>query len=96
MYASSLATIGRQLSEAGIKMMLSDQKALNGGVLDSEAAHQILSGFSTQDATKIQVAVNDGFVHGLSLAFWVALVSAMLGILAVIAIDEKKLRKVDE
>jgi EmrB/QacA subfamily drug resistance transporter len=96
MYASSLVTIGRQLAEAGIKMLPADQKVLNGGVLDSEAARSILSAFNTQDVTKIQGAVADGFIHGLSLAFWVALISALLGILAVIAIDEKGLRKVDE
>lgn len=96
MCASSLATIGQQLAGAGIKMLLADQKILNGGVLDSQATRAILSGYNAEYVTEIQGAVTEGFIQGLNLAYWAALVSAMLGILAVTAIDEKGLRKVDE
>lgn len=65
------------------------------GALDSQATRKVLADYDTEDLAGNHGAITDGFIHGLSQAYIVALVCAAIGILVVLAIDEKKLRKVD-
>lgn len=95
MYGTSLVALGQSLAQAGIKMLPADLRVINGGARDSQVTSKILSDFSEKEVAHIHGAITDSFVHGLSLAYIVALVCAAIGILVVLAIDEKKLRRVE-
>jgi EmrB/QacA subfamily drug resistance transporter len=95
MFGSSLLAIGKSLVEAGIEMSPVDVRAINGGALNSQATRKVLADYDAKDLAGIHGAITDGFIHGLSQAYIVALVCAAIGIFIVLAIDEKKLRKVE-
>jgi EmrB/QacA subfamily drug resistance transporter len=95
MFATSLATMRHNLAEAGIDMSSADRNVLNGRAFDSDAARAVLARFNVEDTEKIHSVLVDAFVRGMSLAYWLALVSAIVGLIVVNAIDEKKLRDVE-
>ena len=96
MFATSLATIRHSLAESGIIMSSADRNVLNGRAFDSDAARAVLARFNAADGEKIHSVLVDAFIRGMSMAYWLALVSAIVGLLVVIAIDEKKLRDVED
>lgn len=96
MYASSLAAVGRGLARDGISMSLADQTRINAAVPGSDIVRGILAGYDAGTSAKIHEILTASFTKGLGNAFWVAFVSAVLGVLAVIVIDEQKLKSVSE
>jgi MFS family permease len=96
MFATSLATIRHSLAESGIIMSSADRNVLNGRAFDSDAARAVLARFNAADGDKIHSVLVDAFIRGMSMAYWLALVSAIVGLLVVIAIDEKKLRDIED
>jgi MFS family permease len=95
LFATSLATMRHNLAESGIDISSADKSVLNGRAFDSDAARAVLARFNAEDTEKIHSVLVDAFVRGMSLAYWLALVSAIVGLIVVIAIDEKKLRDVE-
>ncbi len=96
MYATNLSSLASGLAQAGIKMSAADQIVLSGGSVDTSAARSVLSNFSAADSEKVSVVLSEAFTQGMSHAYWPAVVSAAVGILVVLAIDEQKLQTVKD
>ncbi len=92
MYTTNLSSLAAGLVRAGIKMSAADQSVLSGGSVNTEAARSVLSNFSAADSEKVGVLLSEAFTHGMSLAYWPAVISAAIGIMVVLAIDEQKLQ----
>ena len=95
LYMSSKGTLQHGLSDAGISMPPAEQATLNAAAPGAEAATRILGTYSTEAAATIQDLMTTSFTHGLSHAYWLAFGAALIGLLIVIAIDEKKLKNAD-
>ncbi|WP_421725379.1 MFS transporter [Bauldia sp.] len=95
LYLSSTQTLQRGLSEAGIAVTPADQATLNAAAPGADATARILGTFTTETATAIQNLMTTSFAQGLSHAYWLALGAALVGLVCVIAIDEKKLKNAD-
>ena len=96
MYATNLSSLAAGLARAGIKMSAADQSVLSGGSVNTDAARSVLSNFSAADSEKVRIVLSEAFTHGMSLAYWPAVISAAIGILVVLAIDEEKLQTVKD
>lgn len=92
MYASNAVWLKQGLTDAGIAMPPADQAVLNAAAPGADAVGNVLANYSTENAATIQSLLVRGFTTGMSDAYWLALVAAIIGLVAVIAIDEKKLR----
>ncbi len=92
MYVTSRRSLADGLAKADIAISPTDQAALNAASPTSDAVRQILASHSTETVHTIQTVVVDAFANGLSHAYWLALATALLGIVAAIAIDERKLK----
>lgn len=92
MFTSSLASLARGLGQANITMSAADQATLNASAANASASQSILASYSTDQADTIRTVLIDAFTTGMSQAYWLAVVSAVIGIGVVLAIDEKKLR----
>ena len=95
MYDTSRRALGQNLEQAGITMSSADQAMLNDGAALGEAGTTILSHFSAADSDKILSALSNAFTTGLHGAYWMALVSVILGLIVIYCIDEKKLSGAD-
>lgn len=95
MYATSLASLKEGLAQAGITMSSAEQSALTGAAPDADAVRQVIANHSAQTAETVQTLLIDAFASGMSRAYWLTLILAVIGLLVVIAIDEKKLRSVE-
>ena len=72
-----------------------DQVAINTGAANTPAARSILERYGTDDADGIRTVLTEAFAHGVSQAYWIALISAVVGLLVIMAIDESKLHNAD-
>lgn len=95
LYMSSTRTLQHGLAAAGITMPPAEQETLNAAAPGADAASKILDNYGTETAAKITGIMTDGFTNGLSHAYWLSLGAALIGVLVVIAIDEKKLKNAD-
>ncbi len=95
MYATSLASLKNGLSQAGITMSLAEQKALNGAAPEADAVSRVLANHSAQTAETVHTLLIEAFANGMSRAYWLTFVLAVIGLFVVIAIDEEKLRRVE-
>ncbi|MGI9370570.1 MAG: MFS transporter [Ruegeria sp.] len=94
MYMVSLSRLGSQLTASNVDLSLADQKALNGGTLATKSAHAILDRVSSADAEVIRSAIKSAFDSGMDMAFLFATLSAMVGLVLALMLDEAKLHKV--
>ena len=94
MYMVSLSRLGSQLTALNVDLSLADQKALNGGTLATKSAHVILDRVSSADAEVIRSAIKSAFDSGMDMAFLFATLSAMVGLVLALMLDEAKLHKV--
>jgi len=95
LYLSSTRTLQHGLAAAGITMSAAGQTTLNAAAPGADAAGKILGTYGTEMAARITSIMTDGFTNGLSHAYWLALGAALIGLLIVIALDEKKLKSAD-
>lgn len=96
MYGSGTGRIQAALKQAGISLPAADLSALSGGSTSTAAVADVLSRYSPQDAEKIRSILSDSFAAGMSLAYWPVLLSAVVGLFVIAAIDESKLHAIDE
>ena len=95
LYMSGTRALREGLSGAGISMPPAEQTTLNAAAPGADAVTKILDAYGSEVAAKIQNIMTASFSHGLSEAYWLALASAFIGLLAVMAIDEKRLKNAD-
>ena len=95
MYASSLGSLKSGLAKAGIAIPEKDQALLNAGSAFVGAGPDILQRYGTHEAGQIQTILIDAFTDGLSNAYWPVLLSTVIGMFLVLAIDESKLHAID-
>lgn len=96
MFSSSLRHIQSALREAGISLSASDLNVLNSGAANSEQVKAIMASHGTQEADRISSAVTESFAAGMSTAYWPVLLSTVVGLVVIYAIDESKLHAIDE
>ncbi|MEX3011692.1 MFS transporter [Hoeflea sp. TYP-13] len=96
MYASSLDRIQTALGQAGISLSDADLGVLNAGSAGADAAKSVLARYSAEDADKIRTILTEAFAGGMSLAYWPVLLSTVIGLFVILAIDETKLHAIDE
>ena len=96
MNASSLSSLTNGLARSGITMSAANVRVLNAAAPHGEAARGVLAGYDPATIEKIRATVIDAFAAGMSRAYWLALVSAMIGIVVVLAIHAKKLESTAE
>ncbi len=95
MYVASLSSLRSRLSDAGIKLSETDQKAINGGTLTTDSARAIMQKLSTGEAEQVKTALARAFDSGMNMAFVFATFSVAFGIFLARMLDEKKLHKVE-
>ncbi|WP_136658184.1 MFS transporter [Nitratireductor sp. XY-223] len=96
MYGSGLARVEAALKQAGISLSAADLSVLNAGSASAAAANNIFARYSTENADKIRSILSESFAAGMSLAYWPVLLSAVIGLFVIAAIDESKLHAIDE
>ncbi len=95
MYVTSLSSLKTRLAAAGINMSEADQKAINGGTLDTDSAKAVLEKLNSGEVEKVQAAIAAAFDTGMNMAFVFATISVAAGIVLALMLDEKKLHKVE-
>ncbi|MEX0277522.1 MAG: MFS transporter, partial [Ruegeria sp.] len=95
MYVTSLASLAKTLAADGINLSEADQKAINGGTLDTPSAQAILQKLSSAEAEKVTSALAAAFDSGMNMAFVFATVSVSVGIVLALMLDENRLHKVE-
>ncbi len=95
MYNSSLAALKSGLQKLGIAMPAADQATINAGAAGTEAVQAVLSRYGAQESEKIRALLTESFADGMGDAYWLALISAVVGLVAILAIDESKLHHAD-
>lgn len=95
MYVTSLASLAKTLAADGIKLSAADQKAINGGTLDTPSAQAILQKLSSAEAEKVTSALAAAFDSGMNMAFVFATFSVSVGIVLALMLDENRLHKVE-
>ncbi len=95
MFISSAASLRQGLARAGIDMSSADQAVINASSPDGAAARAVLGDFDPETVERIRAVLNDAFATGLSSAYWIAVATALTGVLAVLALDERKLTSED-
>lgn len=96
MYVSSRSTLQKSASDAGMTLTSSDISVLNAGTMNSPAVQELLSRLGAADADKLRTLVPDAFAVGMSNAYWLPFIAALIGLLVIMAIDESKLHDVDK
>lgn len=92
MYASSATSLSQGLARADISMSAADQATINAAMPGAERVHEVLAKYGDPAAETIRTTMTDAFVDGLRHTFWLTLAAAILGVLAVLAINEQKLK----
>lgn len=82
----------RGLETIGITISDTDQHALNGGSPKSEATTQILSHYSSEEASKIVTAMQESFTYGFHRAFLVPLIFTMIGLVLVLFLKKQEMK----
>ncbi len=95
MYVTSLSSLKTRLTASGIKMSEADQKAINGGTLNTDSAKAVLEKLNSGETEKVQAAIAAAFDTGMNMAFVFATISVAAGIVLALMLDEKKLHKVE-
>lgn len=95
MYVTSLSNLKTRLAAAGINMSAADQKAINGGTLNTDSAKAVLEKLNPGEAEKVQAAIAAAFDTGMNMAFVFATISVAAGIVLALLLDEKKLHKIE-
>ena len=95
MYVSSLSSLGNLLAADKIAMSDADQRAINGGTLNTDAARAVLAKLNADEVDKVKIAIASAFDTGMNTAFVFAAISASIGIILALMLDEKKLHKVE-
>lgn len=96
MYGTGLTRVQNALKQAGISLSPADLSVLNAGSAKAAAAGDVLARYSTEDADKIRSILSESFAAGMSLAYWPVLLSTLIGLFVIAAIDEAKLHAIDE
>ncbi|MEM8732134.1 MAG: MFS transporter, partial [Pseudomonadota bacterium] len=92
LYDTSRRALEAGLSAAGITLSAADQKVLIGNDPDNKAAQEIFAKLSAEQVDAARTLLIDAFASGLSNAYWVAVVAAFFGLVAMLMLDEDKLR----
>ena len=95
MYVTSLSSLKTRLTASGINMSEADQKAINGGTLNTDSAKAVLEKLNSGETEKVQAAIAAAFDTGMNMAFVFATISVAAGIVLALMLDEKKLHKVE-
>ena len=95
MYVTSLSSLKTRLTASGINMSEADQKAINGGTLNTGSAKAVLEKLNSGETEKVQAAIAAAFDTGMNMAFVFATISVAAGIVLALILDEKKLHKVE-
>ncbi len=95
MYVTSLSSLKTRLTASGINMSDADQKAINGGTLNTDSAKAVLEKLNSGETEKVQAAIAAAFDTGMNMAFVFATISVAAGIVLALMLDEKKLHKVE-
>ncbi len=95
MYVTSLSSLKTRLAASGINMSDADQKAINGGTLNTDSAKAVLEKLNSGETEKVQAAIAAAFDTGMNMAFVFATISVAAGIVLALMLDEKKLHKVE-
>ena len=95
MYVTSLSSLRKSLTDAGISMSEADQKVINGGTLTTDSARAVISKLGAGEAEKVKTAVMTAFDSGMNMAFVFATLSVSIGIVLARMLDENKLHKVE-
>jgi hypothetical protein len=91
MNAISLNSVEQGLGRAGISMAPADVAMLNGSEPGGAKTQAVLGEFDATATETIHDLLREAFAMGMSYAFWLALGSAFLGLLAVYAVNEARL-----
>ncbi len=95
MYVTSLSSLKTRLTASGINMSEADQKAINGGTMNTDSAKAVLEKLNSGETEKVQAAIAAAFDTGMNMAFVFATISVAAGIVLALMLDEKKLHKVE-
>ncbi len=95
MYVTSLSSLKTRLTASDINMSEADQKAINGGTLNTDSAKAVLEKLNSGETEKVQAAIAAAFDTGMNMAFVFATISVAAGIVLALMLDEKKLHKVE-
>ncbi len=95
MYVTSLSSLRKHLSEAGINLSEADQKAINGGSLSTDSAKAVMQKLSAGEVEQVKTAIATAFDSGMNMAFVFATISVSAGIVLARMLDENKLHKVE-
>ncbi len=95
MYAVSLSSLRDRLAAAGVNLSDADQKAINGGTLETASAKAVISKLDHSDVEKVTEAITAAFSTGMSMAFIFSTVSVSMGIILALMLDEDKLHKIE-
>lgn len=95
MYVVSLASLRDRLSAAGINLSNADQRAINGGTLDTASARAVMQKLGAGEVAKVKDALAAAFDTGMSTAFVFSTLSVSIGIVLALMLDEKKLHKIE-
>ncbi|MEM8630012.1 MAG: MFS transporter [Pseudomonadota bacterium] len=95
MYIYSLGRLGEGLKTAGIDLSEADRRAINGQAPDAEVVSGVVSKLASGQGDKLREVLTDSFAAGVSVSFWVAVIPAVIGLLAMLALDSEKLQGVD-
>ncbi|MEO1109338.1 MAG: MFS transporter [Pseudomonadota bacterium] len=96
MYVVSLSSLRDKLAAANIPLTDADQRAINGGTLNTESAHAVLAKLNTDQVETLKSAIASAFDSGMNMAFIFSTVSVSVGILLALMLDESKLHKIEE
>ncbi len=96
MYVVSLSSLRDKLAAANISLTDADQRAINGGTLDTESARAVLAKLNTDQVETLKSAIASAFDSGMNMAFIFSTISVSVGILLALMLDESKLHKIEE
>ncbi|MES0863443.1 MFS transporter [Ruegeria sp. SCPT10] len=96
MYVVSFSSLRDKLAAANISLTDADQRAINGGTLNTESAHAVLAKLNSNQVETLKSAIASAFDSGMNMAFIFSTISVSVGILLALMLDESKLHKIEE